>query len=135
MAAVDTSSTALPVEFRASHRYARISAFKVRKVAALVRGRPVNDALSILRHVPNRGAPMIRKVLASAVANAERAVTEKRLDVDLNNLMVAAAAIDEGPTIHRWRPRARGSANRIRKRTCHISVILRPLAVADGGEE
>jgi large subunit ribosomal protein L22 len=130
-------STELPVEFYATHRYARISAFKVRKVAALIRHRPVNEALSILRHVPNRGAPMIRKVLASAFANAEQKVTEKNLDVDLNTLIVGQAWIDEGPTIHRWRPRARGSANKIRKRTCHIRVTLRPAFPdgADGAED
>jgi large subunit ribosomal protein L22 len=129
MAAVNTE---LPVEFYATHRYARISASKIRKVAALVRNRPVNEALSILRHVPNRGAPMIRKVVASAFANAEQKVTEKNLDVDLNDLVVGQAFIDEGPTIFRWRPAARGSASRIRKRTCHIRVVLRP---AHAGED
>jgi large subunit ribosomal protein L22 len=130
-------STELPVEFFATHRYARISPFKVRKVAALIRHRPVNEALSILRHVPNRGAPMIRKVVASAFANAEQKVTEKNMDVDLNNLIVGQTWVDEGPTIHRWRPRARGSANKIRKRTCHIRVVLRPAFPdsADGGED
>lgn len=136
MAVTDTPGTVLPPEFRATHRFARISASKVRRVARLLAGRPVNDALSVLRHVPNRGAPMLRKVLASAVANAERAVTEGHLDVDLNDLVVATAYVDGGPIMKRWRPAARGAPSPRRKRFCHISVVLRPPAPsAAGGEE
>lgn len=133
MAATDTPGTAVPLEFRATHRYARISASKVRRVARLLPGCPVNDALSVLRHVPNRGAPMLRKVLQSAIANAERAVTERHLDVDLNDLVVATATVDGGPVMKRWRPAARGAPSPRRKRFCHISVVLRP--PRPGGED
>jgi large subunit ribosomal protein L22 len=107
----------------------------VRRVARLLAGRPVNDALSVLLHVPNRGAPMLRKVIASAVANAERVVTERHLDVDLNDLVVATAFVDGGPIMKRWRPAARGAPSPRRKRFCHISVVLRPPRAGEAAEE
>jgi large subunit ribosomal protein L22 len=114
------------MRFKASHRFARISPFKVRPVVDLIRGQPVNGALTSLETSPQRGASMIRKVIQAALAGARQSIAEKRLDLDANDLVVAEARVDEGPTLKRWRPRARGMATHIRKRTCHIHVVLRP---------
>ncbi|MHC5037464.1 MAG: 50S ribosomal protein L22, partial [Planctomycetota bacterium] len=100
--------------------------FKVRPVMELVRGFPVNGALENLQTTHRRGAGMIRKVIQAALAGARQAIAEKRLDLDANDLVVAEARVDEGPTIKRWKPRARGMATGIQKRTCHIHVVLRP---------
>lgn len=104
---------------RAQHRYARVSAYKARVVLDLIRNEPVSTALEILDSVERDVANTIRKVLDSAVANAEHndgQVAEE--------LAVVACFADEGPTLKRFRPRARGRASRIRKRTCHITVIV-----------
>ncbi|MFV1958152.1 MAG: 50S ribosomal protein L22 [Planctomycetota bacterium] len=108
--------------FVASHRGARISPFKARAVMDLVRGRSVHDALSLLEYEPRRAAPMIRKVIRSAMANASN-----DLNVNLRRLVVVDARIDGGPLLSgrvRWRPRAQGRAYPIRKRTSHIRVTL-----------
>ena len=109
-------------QFRATHRYARITARKARPVMDLVRGRSVNDALATLRFVHRRASPMIQKVIRSALANAGQ-----DLDVDVNRLYLAEARVDEGPLLGgraRWRPRAQGRAYPILKKTSHIAVIL-----------
>ena len=106
--------------FKATHRYARISARKVRLVIDAVRGLPVNDALVQLRHIRRRASPMVAKVIRSAMANAQQEGT-----VEVDNLRLAEAYCDEGPTLKRWRPRAMGRVYHVLKRTCHISVILR----------
>ena len=104
---------------RASVRYLRVSAYKAREVLDLIRGLHVDDADGILEFTDRAVAADIRKVLASAVANAE-----KNDEIDPNELFVSACYADEGPTLKRWRPRARGRATRIRKRTCHITIIV-----------
>jgi len=104
--------------WKAVHRFARISPRKVRLIADLIRGRDVNEALNVLKFTPNRAAGMVRKALASAVANAD----EAEADVDL--LFVETAFVDEGPTMRRWRPKDRGRAYPIRKRTSHITVVV-----------
>ena len=104
---------------RASVRYLRVSAYKAREVLDLIRGLHVDDADGILEFTDRAVALDIRKVLASAVANAE-----KNDEIDPNELYVSACYADEGPTLKRWRPRARGRATRIRKRTCHITIIV-----------
>ena len=104
---------------RASVRYLRVSAYKAREVLDLIRGLHVDDADGVLEFTDRAVAADIRKVLASAVANAE-----KNDEIDPNELYVSACYADEGPTLKRWRPRARGRATRIRKRTCHITVIV-----------
>jgi large subunit ribosomal protein L22 len=104
-----------------------MSARKARVVLDHVRGRPVPEARTILAFTPRAAATEIAKVLRSAVANAE---ANHGLDGD--DLVVEAAYADEGPTLKRWRPRARGRVNRIRKRTCHITVVLAPRERADG---
>jgi large subunit ribosomal protein L22 len=108
--------------FFASHRHARISPYKARPVIDLVRGKGVNEALTILEYETRRAAPMIRKVLRSALANASN-----DMEVRLNDLVVSDARIDGGPLLGgrpRFRPRAMGRAFPIRKRTCHIVVAL-----------
>jgi large subunit ribosomal protein L22 len=104
---------------RASVRYLRVSAYKAREVLDLIRGLHVDDADGVLEFTDRAVATDIRKVLASAVANAE-----KNDEIDPNELYVSACYADEGPTLKRWRPRARGRATRIRKRTCHITIIV-----------
>ena len=104
--------------WRAKHKYARISARKVRLIADLIRGREVQDALNVLKFTPNRAAGMVSKVLTSAIANANEA------EADVEDLVVDRAFVDEGPTIKRWRPKDRGRANPIMKRTSHITVVV-----------
>ena len=104
---------------RAQVRYLRVSAYKAREVLDLIRGLHVDDADGVLEFTDRAVATDIRKVLASAVANAE-----KNDEIDPNELYVSACYADEGPTLKRWRPRARGRATRIRKRTCHITLIV-----------
>jgi large subunit ribosomal protein L22 len=109
-------------QFFARHRGARISPFKARPVMDLVRGKPVEDALEILEYEPRRAAPLIRKVIRSAMANASN-----DLDVNLSRLVVVEARVDGGPLLNgrlRWRPRAMGRAFPIRKRTSHLTVTL-----------
>jgi large subunit ribosomal protein L22 len=107
----------------ASARYVRITPLKARRVVDLVRGIPVDQALSILEFAPQAAAETVHKVLRSAVANAE--TTE---GLDTHDLVVSVAHVDEGPTMKRWRPRAQGRATRINKRTSHITLVLEPSA-------
>jgi large subunit ribosomal protein L22 len=104
---------------RAQVRYVRVSAYKAREVLDLIRGKHVSDADEILQFVERDVAIIIRKALASAVANAAHNDSQ-----DPEALFVSACYADEGPTLKRWRPRARGRATRIRKRTCHITIIV-----------
>ena len=113
---------------RAIARHVRISPMKARRVVNLVRGLPAKEALTVLRFAPQAASEPVYKVLASAVANAEN---NERLDPD--SLLVAEAYVDEGPTLKRFRPRAQGRAYRIRKRTCHITIVVESVvAVAPG---
>jgi large subunit ribosomal protein L22 len=111
---------------RAQARYVRCSARKARLVLEHIRGKPAVEARSILAFQPRAAARDAGKVLASAIANAENNAGH-----DEDDLIVWAAYADEGPTLKRWRARARGRVNRIRKRTCHITITL---AVAQPGE-
>jgi large subunit ribosomal protein L22 len=104
---------------RAQHRYARLSAYKARVVLDLIRGKTIAEADEILAFCERDAADVIRKVLDSAVANAEH-----NDEIPADELIVSACYADEGPTLKRWRPRARGRATRIRKRTTHITVIV-----------
>jgi len=106
---------------RAEAKFVRMSARKARVVLEHVRGRTVPEARTILVFTPRAAAREIEKVLGSAVANAESAH-----GLDGDELVIESAYADEGPTLKRWRARARGRANRIRKRSCHITVVLRP---------
>ena len=104
---------------RAQAKWVRTSARKARVVLEHIRGRSVPEARTILAFTPRAAATDIEKVLRSAVANAE---ANHGLDGD--ELVVETAYADEGPTLKRWRPRARGRVNRINKRTCHITIEL-----------
>lgn len=104
---------------RAQHRNAGMSASKARLVLDLIRGKSVAEARTILQFSERGAAREIAKVLDSAVANAAN-----NNDIPPEELFVATAYADEGPTLKRWRPRARGRATRIRKRTCHITIIV-----------
>jgi large subunit ribosomal protein L22 len=105
----------------ASARFTRITPMKARRVVDMVRGLPVDEALSLLQFAPQAASETVYKVLESAIANAE--TTE---GLDRGDLVVSGAQVDEGPTMKRWRPRAQGRATRINKRTSHISVALSP---------
>jgi len=102
----------------AKHRFARMSARKVRPIVNLIRGREVDEALNILKFTPNRAASIVRKALASAVANADEA------EADVELLYVQSATVDEAPTIKRWRPKDRGRMFSIRKRNSHITIVV-----------
>jgi large subunit ribosomal protein L22 len=104
---------------RAQAKWVRTSARKARIVLDHIRGRSVPEARTILAFTPRAAATDIEKVLRSAVANAE-----SNLGLDGDELLVEAAYADEGPTLKRWKPRARGRVNRIRKRTCHVTLVL-----------
>jgi large subunit ribosomal protein L22 len=110
-------------EVRAEAKWVRSSPRKARLVVEHIRGRTVPEARTVLAFSERAVAREVEKVLRSAVANAE---ANHGLVGD--DLVVSAAYVDEGPTIKRWRPRARGRVARIRKRTCHITVKLRPAA-------
>ncbi|MBO4562558.1 MAG: 50S ribosomal protein L22 [Clostridia bacterium] len=103
----------------ATARYIRISSRKVKVVIDLIRGKSVDDAEAILLYTPKAAAEPVLKLLRSAIANAEN-----NLELSRDNLYVAEIYANQGPTLKRYRPRARGSAFHIRKRTSHITVIL-----------
>jgi len=108
------------VEARAIAKYIRISPRKVQEVADLVRGKSVNEALAILEFTNKRGAGILKKVVNSAVANAEN-----NNDMDRENLYIAEVYANQGPTLKRFRPRAQGRAFMIRKRTSHVGVVVK----------
>lgn len=107
------------METTAKFRYARISAVKCRLVADQIRGKDVGQALNILNYSRKKAAGMVKKVLESAIANAEH-----NLGADIDELKVKAIMVDEGPMLKRMRPRAKGRANQILKRSSHISVVV-----------
>lgn len=117
MAAVEASEQVV----RAEAKWVRLSARKARVVLAHIRGRSVPEARTVLAFTQRAAAIEIEKVLRSAVANAE---TNPLLHWNGDDLLVKAAYADEGPTLKRWRARARGRVNRINKRTCHITIEL-----------
>jgi large subunit ribosomal protein L22 len=100
-------------------KHARISPQKCRLVADLVRGQPVGLALATLRFTPKKGADLVRKVLESAIANAEN-----NQSADIDELKVEVIMIDEAPTLKRFHARAKGRGNRIVKRNSHITVLV-----------
>jgi len=106
------------MEVRAVLRYVRISPQKVRKLLGAVKGRPVEQGLSSLRFMPQKSAGILEKLIRSAVANADQK------DIDVDSLVIRNITADQGPTLKRFRARARGRGARILKRTAHITVIL-----------
>ena len=107
------------MKVKAQAKYIRQSPYKVRRVLDLVRGIPVDDARAVLDFTNRRASGTIRKVLDAAVANAEH-----NFALDADELFVAEAFADEGPTLKRYRPRARGRATPIHKRTSHITIVV-----------
>ena len=120
-AAKPKTETEAPV-VRASARYVRVTPQKARLVADQVRGKPVMDALPLLQFSPRGAARDIEKLVQSAMANAEN-----NHELVAEEMRIATIKVDEGPTLRRWRARARGRATRIDKRTCHVSVSLTPI--------
>jgi len=111
------------METRALARFVRISPRKIRLVMDQVRGKRVEEAMNMLSFAPQKGAHILKKVIRSAVANAEQ-----NSGTNVDSLYIKRVYADEGPTLKRWRPRALGRATRIRKRTSHLTVVLDELS-------
>lgn len=107
------------MQAKAVARQVRVAPRKARLVVDLIRGKEVGEAFAILRNTPKAASPIVEKVLKSAVANAEH-----NYEMDPDSLIVEKAYVDEGMTLKRFRPRARGHADRINKRTSHITIIV-----------
>ena len=108
------------LEAKATLRYARISSRKVKIVADLIRGKKVDEALAIVKFTPKASSEILEKLLKSAIANAEN-----NHGMNRGNLIVSEIYANQGPTLKRIRPAAKGSAVRIRKRTCHITLVVK----------
>ena len=106
------------MEVKAVAKYVRISPQKVRKIVDAVKGERVEDGLAMLRFMPQKAAGIVKKVVQSAVANAENA------DIDVDSLVIRNVTADQGPVLKRFRARARGRGTRILKRTSHVTVVL-----------
>jgi large subunit ribosomal protein L22 len=117
--------TAPRPDVRATAKFVHVSPRKARLVVDHIRGRSVPEARTILAFMPRAAAHEVEKVLKSAVSNAE---SNPNLRWNGDELVVSAAFVDEGPTIKRWRARARGRMNQILKRTCHITIKVEPAA-------
>lgn len=107
------------MEVKATAKFIRISPRKVRPVVDLIRGKKIQEALAILRYTPKKAAALVSKVVRSATANAEH-----NQEADREDLFVTAVYVDQGPTLKRFKPRAMGRADLIRKRTSHITVVV-----------
>ena len=107
------------MEITAKAKYVRISPRKIRLIMDEVRGKRVGEALNILSFMPKKGARILKKLIESAVANAQ-----DKSNVDVDELRIAKIYADQGPMLKRWRPRALGRATMIRKRTSHLTVVL-----------
>jgi len=108
------------VESKAVAKYVRVAPRKVRVVMDLIRGKNIAEAFAILKFTPKVGADVIEKVLKSAVANAEN-----NFDMNVDNLYVVSACVDQGPTLKRIHPRSRGQAFKILKRTSHVTIVVK----------
>ena len=114
--------------FRASHRFARISARKVRLIADMIRGKFADEALDILKYQPQRGARLLEKVLQSALGNAQDPDQNPGKTVRVEQLVVTDARVDGGPMFKRIRPVSRGMAYMIKRRSSHISIVLEDIS-------
>ena len=108
------------MEARAIAKYVRMSPMKVGVVLDLIRGKNVDEALAIVKYTPKAASEIIEKLLKSAIANAEN-----NHGMNRGNLIVSEIYANQGPTLKRIRPAAKGSAVRIRKRTCHITIVVK----------
>ncbi|NLF92850.1 MAG: 50S ribosomal protein L22 [Oligosphaeraceae bacterium] len=106
-------------------KYVRMSPFKAREVTRLIQGKPAVVAMTTVSLIPRKAARLIEQTLKSAIANAE---SDEKFAIDRSKLFVKEAVIGEGPTLKRFRPKARGSAGRIRKRTSHIRIVVSDMA-------
>ena len=111
-------------EVKAVLKFVRISPQKVRKLVDTVKGKPAEAAVDMLKFMPQKGAAIVEKVVRSAVANAEQ-----NHNLDIDTLVVKNVIADQGPTLKRFRARARGRGTRILKRTAHITVVLSDEAI------
>lgn len=109
---------------KASLRFARVSPRKARLVADLVRGKDVDEALELLTFARKKTAPLLKKLIESAMANAENGAEIRNDSVDIDALYVKTVFVNEGSTLKRFRPRAMGRATPVRKPTSHITVVL-----------
>lgn len=112
------------MEAKAQAKYVRMTPMKARRVVDHVRGMRAVEAVDVLRYAPQAAAETVRKVVESAMANARQAAEAAGERLDADDLHIIAAYVDEGPTMKRIQPRAQGRANRILKRTSHITVIV-----------
>ena len=112
------------MESKAILRFVRVSARKARLVADMVRGKDVSEAIEQLSFADKKTAPILRKLVESAVANAEQAAKRANADLDIDQLYVKTVLVDQGPTLRRFRPRAQGRTTKILKKTAHITVEL-----------
>lgn len=104
----------------ATAKYIRVSSRKMKFICDMVRGKNLDEALTLLKFTPKKGAKVLEKVVTSAAANAEN-----NFNMDRDNLYIAEVYANQGPTLKRWRPRAQGRAFQILKRTSHISVVVK----------
>ena len=112
------------MQSKAVLRLARVSPQKARLVADLIRGKDVSQAIEVLQFSKKKSAGMIRKLIESAIANAEHKAERDNVALDIDDLFIKEIFVDQGPTLRRFRPRARGMATRIQKKTSHITVVL-----------
>ena len=108
------------MEAKAIAKYMRISPRKMKFVCDMVRGKQVDEALAILKFHPGKGAKILEKVVKSAVANAEN-----NFDMDRDKLYISSVYANQGPTLKRWRPRSKGAAYKILKRSSHVGVVVK----------
>jgi large subunit ribosomal protein L22 len=114
----------MEMESKAVLKLARVSPRKARLVANLVRGREVGEALEVLTFTRKKSATFIKNLIESAVANAEFKARRDNSDLDIDDLIIKTIYVDGGPSLRRFRPRARGMATPILKRTSHITIVL-----------
>ena len=109
---------------RAQAKHVRVTPMKARRLVDVIRGMQAEEALAVLKFAPQSASEPVYKVVASAVANARHLAERYSRRLDVEDLVIAEAYVDEGPTLKRFRPRAQGRAYRIRKRTSHITVVV-----------
>lgn len=115
------------MEAKAQARFVRVTPQKARRVVDLIRGKQADQAVATLKFAPQAAGETVLKVVESAIANARVKADRANLAFDASTLVVAAAYVDEGPTLKRFRPRAQGRASQILKRTSHITVVVAPV--------
>ncbi|MFL2480041.1 MAG: 50S ribosomal protein L22 [Verrucomicrobiales bacterium] len=124
------------MEFRAEYKNAKVSPKKARDVAREIQGMQVSDAINTLTFTPRKAARFLNKTLKSAVSNATNISEEKpELNVSIEELRVKEAVVNDGRTLKRYKPRARGSAGPIRKRQSHLTIIISDSAVSEKKEK